>query len=61
MLLDLNFMSQVPEATMQVPNYSRWLEEQDHTRTYEYFRKVLKILCRQRLGSNLARFLECEG
>ena len=52
MLLDLNFMSQVPEATMHVPSYSRWLEEQDHTQTYEYFRKVLKILCWQRPGSN---------
>ena len=50
MLLDLNFMSQAPEATMHVPTYSRWLEEQDHTRTYEYFRKVLKILCWQRPG-----------
>ena len=52
MLLDLNFMSQTPEATMHVPTYSRWLEGQDHTRTYEYFRKVLKVLCRQRPGSN---------
>lgn len=50
MLLDLNFMSQAPEATMHVPTYSRWLEEQDHTRTYEYFRKVLKILSWQRPG-----------
>ncbi len=52
MLLDLNFMSQAPEATMHVPSYSRWLEEQDHTRTYEYFHKVLKILCWQRPSSN---------
>ncbi len=52
MLLDLNFMSQAPEATMHVPSYSRWLEEQDHTQTYEYFHKVLKILCWQRPGSN---------
>ena len=52
MLLDLNFMSQTPEATMRVPTYSRWLESQDHTKTYEYFRKVLKVLCRQRTGKN---------
>ena len=52
MLLDLNFMSQAPEATMHVPSYSRWLEEQDHTQTYEYFHKVLKILCWQRPASN---------
>ena len=50
-LLDLGFMSQTPEATMHVPTYSRWLEEQDHTRTYEYFHKVLKILCWQHPGS----------
>ena len=49
-LLDLNFMSQAPEATMHVPTYSRWLEEQDHTRTYEYFGRVLKILCWQHPG-----------
>ena len=47
MLLDLNFMSQAPEAIMHVPSYSDWLEDQDHTQTYEYFRKVLKILCWQ--------------
>ena len=48
LLLDLNFMSQAPEATMHVPTYSRWLERQDHTRNYEYFRKILKIFCWQR-------------
>ena len=47
MLLDLNFMSQAPEAIMHVPSYSGWLEDQDHTQTYEYFHKVLKILCWQ--------------
>ena len=51
MLLDLNFMSQAPEAMMHVPGYSRWLEEQDHTRAYAYFRTILKILCWQRPGS----------
>ena len=28
------------------------LESQDHTQTYEYFRKVLKVICRQRPGKN---------
>ena len=50
LLLDLSFMSQSPEATMHVPTYSRWLEDQDHTPAYEYFRKVLQILCWQRAG-----------
>ena len=48
MLLDLNFMSQSAEAMMHVPSYSQWLEGQDHTRTYEYFRRVLQVLCWQR-------------
>ncbi|WP_423923107.1 SDR family NAD(P)-dependent oxidoreductase [Candidatus Poriferisodalis sp.] len=51
LLLDLNFMSQSAEAIMCVPSYSRWLEEQDHTQTYEYFRRVLKVLSWQRPGS----------
>ena len=52
LLLDLNFMSQSAEATMHVPSYSRWLEGQDHTRTYRYFLKVLKVLCWQRPRSH---------
>lgn len=48
LLLDLNFMSQSAEATMHVPSYSRWLECQDHRPAYEYFLKVLKVLCWQR-------------
>ena len=48
LLLDLNFMSQSAEATMTVPSYSRWLEAQDHTQTYEYFRRVLRLLSWQR-------------
>ena len=52
LLLDLNFMSQSAEATMHVPGYSRWLESQDHSRTYEYFHRVLRILCWQRPASH---------
>ena len=44
LLLDLNFMSQSAEAILHVPSYSRWLQNQDHTATYEYFRRVLKVL-----------------
>ncbi len=51
LLLDLSFMSQTFEATMHVPGYSRWLEDQDHAWAYEYFRKVLKILCWRCPGS----------
>lgn len=48
LLLDLNFMSQTAEATMTVPSYSRWLEEQDHTQNYEFLRRVLQVLAWQR-------------
>ena len=44
LLLDLNFMSQSAEAILHVPSYSRWLQNQDHTATYKYFRRVLKVL-----------------
>ena len=50
LLIDLTFMSQSGEATMSVPSYSRWLEGQDHTWTYEYLHRVLKVLCWQRPG-----------
>ena len=50
LLIDLTFMSQSGEATMSVPSYSRWLEGQDHTWTYEYLHQVLKVLCWQRPG-----------
>ena len=50
LLMDLTFMSQSAEATMHVPSYSRWLEGEDHTWTYEYLQRVLKVLCWQRPG-----------
>ncbi len=49
-LLDLSFMSQTPEAMMHVPSYSSWLEEQDHTKCYEYMLTMLKVLHWQRPG-----------
>ena len=51
-LLDLSFMSQAPEATMHVPSYAKWLEEQDHSRSYEYMYTMLKLLHWQRPGKN---------
>ena len=52
LLLDLCFMSQSPEATLNVPSYAHWLEQQDHTRSYEYLRVLLKILQWQRPAQN---------
>ena len=51
-LLDLSFMSQAPEATMHVPTYAKWLEKQDHSRSYEYMYTMLKLLHWQRPGKN---------
>ena len=48
LLLDVSFMSQSAEATMHVPTYARWLEEQNHKRTYEEFRTLLQVLHWQR-------------
>jgi hypothetical protein len=48
LLLDATFMSTTPEATLHVPTYSRWLEQQDHTAAYEDFRMLLRILAHQR-------------
>jgi hypothetical protein len=44
MLFDFDFWSTVPEATMRVPGFSRWLEGQDHTPAYRYYKKILKFL-----------------
>ena len=44
LLFDFDFWSTVPEATMRVPAFSRWLEEQDHTPAYRYFRGILLYL-----------------
>ena len=50
-LLDLSFMSQAPEATMHVPTYANWLENQDQTPAYEYMHKMLKLMHWQRAGT----------
>ncbi|HET8705238.1 MAG TPA: sulfotransferase [Pseudomonadales bacterium] len=52
LLLDLSFMSQSPEATLNVPTYADWLEKQDHTKAYEYLYKILQLLHWQRPAQN---------
>ena len=47
LLFDYDFWSTVPEATMRVPTYSLWLERQDHTAAYRYYKKVLSYLYSQ--------------
>ena len=52
LLLDLSFMSQTPEATMQVPTYAKWLEKQDHTKSYQFMHTMLQLLHMQRPGDH---------
>lgn len=43
-LMALDFKSQIFQAFAQVPSYSDWLLEADHTETYLYEKRVLKLL-----------------
>jgi len=51
LLLDLHFMSSSSEAIMHVPGYAEWLGRQDHSESYKYEVKLLKLLQWQRGGS----------
>jgi hypothetical protein len=53
LLLDYSFLSTVPEATLRVPTYSRWVERQDQRPAYEYMAKLLRLLLWQRSGLRL--------
>lgn len=44
LLLDISFLSTTPEATMNVPSYSSWLQKTDQTPAYLYACKLLKFL-----------------
>ena len=44
LLLDMSFLSTVPEATMLVPEYSAWLERQDQEPAYRTMKKLLLLL-----------------
>ena len=50
LLLDYSFLSTVPEATLRVPSYARWLESQDLLPAYRYMKKLLQLLHWQRPG-----------
>lgn len=43
-LMALDFKSQIFQAFAQVPSYSDWLLDADHTGTYMYEKRVLKLL-----------------
>jgi hypothetical protein len=48
LLLDFALLSTVPEATLRVPSYSRWLEGQDQLPAYRYMKDLLKLILWQR-------------
>lgn len=50
LLLDYSFLSTVPEATLRVPSFSRWLENEDQTPAYETLKLLLQVLDWQRPG-----------
>ncbi len=51
LLMDHSFISTVAEATMHVPGYSRWLEKQDQTPSYNKLLELLKVLQWQSRGN----------
>ena len=51
LLLDISFLSTVAEATLHVPTFASWLEEQDQSPAYQYMKKLLQLLSWQQ-GSN---------
>ena len=50
-LLEQAFLTTTPEAMMNVPTYSKWLEEQDHVPAYEALRRMMQYLQWQRPGA----------
>jgi hypothetical protein len=49
-LLEQAFMTTTPEAMMNVPTYSEWLEEQDHVPAYQALKRMMQYLQWQRPG-----------
>lgn len=57
LLLDLSFRSTVAEATLDVPSFSRWLEQQDQTPAYRALERAMKLLLFQRKSVPNARWV----
>ncbi|MGB5350618.1 MAG: sulfotransferase [Polyangiales bacterium] len=49
-LLEQAFLTTTPEAMMNVPTYSTWLEAQDHVPAYQTLRRMMQYLQWQRPG-----------
>jgi hypothetical protein len=54
MLLEQSFYSYNPQAFANLPSYDAWLDRQDHTVGYEYFRLLLQFLQWQKKRSGQA-------
>ncbi|MCP4438056.1 MAG: sulfotransferase [Aureispira sp.] len=44
LLNDISLLSAIPEATMNVPSFSKWVAAQDHGIAYDWMIKMLKVL-----------------
>lgn len=44
LLNDMTLMSAIPEATLNVPSFSKWVADQDHRIAYDWMIKMLKVL-----------------
>ncbi|MFW2387034.1 MAG: sulfotransferase family protein, partial [Polyangiales bacterium] len=51
-LLEQAFLTTTPEAMMNVPTYSQWLEKQDHVPAYQALERMMQYLQWQRPGPN---------
>ena len=49
-LLEQAFLTTTPEAMMNVPTYSKWLEQQDHVPAYRALKRMMQYLQWQRPG-----------
>lgn len=52
LLLDFAFRSTVPESTLRVPTYARWLEGVDQRPAYETMALLMRVLSSQRGGDD---------
>ena len=59
MLLENTFMAWMPEAHANVPEFGRWLREQDRRPAYEYLKTLLRFLQWQKrqAGSRASRWV----
>lgn len=44
LLNDMTLLSAIPEATLNVPTFSKWVAAQDHQIAYDWMIKMLKVL-----------------